>query len=187
MAAATLSALDLFGDDFDDVVAAVFGRDGDAPVPEWLDAPVEVVPLPAAKQTVLSPGARPGAVAHKADPEKAAAASTHRCVNPEHSSPCPWCAKRARRGWLRVLRLAGSRPALTRAASRRRCTPAPSAEDELDYELVGDPGKARGGGGAARDATPDASPLPGPRTRRSALTRRPAPRRKTARRSCAAS
>jgi hypothetical protein len=83
---------DLFGDDFDDVVAAVFAADGDAPA--WLEAPLAPAPASKAAPASLAPrAAAPRAPAPPAD-GKQTVTPLHRCVNPSHAVPCAWCAPR---------------------------------------------------------------------------------------------
>ena len=83
---------DLFGDDFDDVVAAVFAADGDAPA--WLDAQLAPAPASKAVPASVAPRAAPRAPAPPAD-GKQAVTPLHRCVNPSHAVPCAWCAPAA--------------------------------------------------------------------------------------------
>jgi hypothetical protein len=80
---------DIFGDDFDDVVAAVFASDGDAPA--WLDAPI-AVPASKAPASTVAPRAAPArAPAPPRADGKQAVTPLHRCVNPTHAVPCAWC------------------------------------------------------------------------------------------------
>jgi hypothetical protein len=130
--------LDVFGDDFDDVVAAVFAGGDEAPA--WLSAAPAGPPAKAGPARTAAPA--------RAAPQPAAGVQTvvplHRCVNPTHSAPCAWCACAPGRAVLHAHQPTpplGPPGAAPDAASRPRCTPAPTAEDELEYELVGDPGK----------------------------------------------
>ena len=115
---------DLFGDDFDDVVAAVFAADGDAPA--WLEAPLAPAPASKAAPASMAPrAAAPRAPAPPAD-GKQAVTPLHRCVNPSHAVPCAWCAPAAAfpstpcNRWQQGFRLRSARPA--HAAAR----PAPA-------------------------------------------------------------
>ena len=81
---------DIFGDDFDDVVAAVFASDGDAPA--WLDAPINPAPASKAPASTVAPRAAPArAPAPPRADGKQAVTPLHRCVNPTHAVPCAWC------------------------------------------------------------------------------------------------
>ena len=78
---------DIFGDDFDDVVAAVFASDGDAPA--WLEAPIAPASkAPASAPPRAAPARAPAPL--RAD-GKQAVTPLHRCVNPVHAMPCAWC------------------------------------------------------------------------------------------------
>jgi hypothetical protein len=131
--------LDVFGDDFDDVVAAVFDNDGEAPA--WLK-PMAAVSPPASPLLMGGGGARPAA----AGPPKALALGAlpgaswavhapapaadakqlvtpmHRCVNPTHAVPCAWCAPRGAaarpRGMMTATALESAKPVASRRTHR---------------------------------------------------------------------
>ncbi len=103
--------LDVFGDDFDFDAAVVAAMEGEAGT--WA--------MPASPKSLLPTlPVHTGATAANAPACLVApVASSHRCVDPSHSTPCPWCA-RARTPARNTAESLGNMRAVPARAARRR-------------------------------------------------------------------